>query len=69
MGPEDMSTKKSKAENTEQVDFEALAEEVAELKDTLSRSAAENGVQQKAFDTLYEELKQYKEDFIFQNEK
>lgn len=26
-------------------------------------------VQQKAFDTLYEELKQYKEDFIFQAEK
>jgi len=69
MESEAMSTEKNKDEQTDQVHFDALAEEVAEIKDTLSRSAAENGVQQKAFDTLYEELKQYKEDFIFQNEK
>ncbi|MGB0640372.1 MAG: nucleotide exchange factor GrpE [Myxococcota bacterium] len=49
--------------------FESIAAEVAELKETLARQADNDGVQQKAFDQLYEELRQYKEDFVFQNEK
>ena len=49
--------------------FEAVAEEVAEIKQTLSARLENDNVQQKAFDQLYEELKQYKEDFIYQNEK
>ena len=49
--------------------FEALANEVAALKDAIAERQSADAVQQKAFDTLYEELKQYKEDFLYQNEK
>jgi molecular chaperone GrpE (heat shock protein) len=42
-----------------------LEEIVALLRDR----TRQDETQQKAFDTLYEELKQYKEDFIFQAEK
>ena len=51
------------------VSFDSLADEVAGLKEAIAQRAESDAVQQKAFDTLYEELKQYKEDFIFQNEK
>lgn len=51
------------------VSFEAIAEEVAGLKEAIAQRAESDAVQQKAFDTLYEELKQYKDDFVFQNEK
>ncbi len=51
------------------VSFESLADEVAGLKEAIAQRTESDAVQQKAFDTLYEELKQYKEDFIFQNEK
>ena len=64
-----MSTDDTKATEPDKLSFETLAKEVAEIKDSISQSAADSGVQQKAFDTLYEELKQYKEDFIFQTEK
>ena len=47
----------------------ALTAELAALKEVLAERDAESDTQQRAFDTLYEELKQYKEDFIFQNEK
>lgn len=59
----------NKNSSDHQEQFDALAKEVAELTENLSRSAADNSVQQKAFDALYDELKQYKDDFIFQNEK
>ena len=49
--------------------LEAIADEVAELKQTLAARLESDTVQQKAFDQLYEELRQYKEDFIYQNEK
>jgi len=49
--------------------FEALAEEVSNLKQSLSARVDQDAIQQKAFDQLYEELRQYKEDFIYQNEK
>jgi len=49
--------------------FEALAAEVTSLKQALAVRADNDAVQQKAFDQLYEELRQYKDDFIYQNEK
>ncbi len=45
---------------------ERQLEEIAALLRDRSR---QDETQQKAFDALYEELKQYKEDFIFQAEK
>jgi molecular chaperone GrpE (heat shock protein) len=51
-------------------DNESLVAEIASLKAMLEdeRSRSER-VREKAFDTLYEELKQYKEDALFQAEK
>jgi len=47
-----------------------LGEAVAELRDAIERrTRAGDTLTQKAFDQLYEELRQYKEDFIFQAEK
>ncbi len=46
--------------------MEKRIEEIATL---LRERSRQDDVQQKAFDTLYEELKQYKDDFIFQAEK
>ena len=48
---------------------EALREEIAALRTQLEDSSVNEHTQSKAFDALYEELKQYKEDFIFQAEK
>ena len=45
---------------------EARLEEIAAL---LKERFRHEDTQQKAFDTLYEELRQYKEDFLFQAEK
>jgi len=48
----------------------ALANEIAEMRKLLAEiSAAEKTREDKAFDQLYEELRQYKEDFLFQAEK
>lgn len=47
----------------------ALSQEVATLRDLLEQSTRRDEIQKKAFDALYEELRQYKEDFIFQMEK
>ena len=58
-----------KAEKQDEVSFESLAAEVAALKTTVAQASRDDGTQQRAFDALYEELKQYKEDFIFQSEK
>ena len=51
------------------LNFDAIAAEVSALKDAIADRKESEAVQQKAFDTLYEELKQYKEDFLYQNEK
>ena len=56
-------------EKQDEVSFESLAAEVATLKDKLAEASRDDATQQKAFDALYEELKQYKEDIIFQTEK
>lgn len=53
----------------DELSFESLAAEVAALKETVAQASRDDGNQQRAFDALYEELKQYKEDFIFQSEK
>ncbi len=42
---------------------------IEEIAAMLRERSRQDETQQKAFDTLYEELKQYKEDFIFQAEK
>ncbi|MAY82115.1 MAG: nucleotide exchange factor GrpE [Deltaproteobacteria bacterium] len=69
MSKQETPKSKTAAEKKSVESFESIASEVAELKDTLARQADNDGVQQKAFDQLYEELRQYKEDFVFQNEK
>ncbi len=50
-----------------------MADPVEQKLDLLTQMFQErlrsDGVQQKAFDQLYEELRQYKEDFLFQAEK
>lgn len=49
--------------------LDALAEEVATLREALEQVARRDEIQKQAFDALYEELRQYKEDFVFQMEK
>ncbi|MSQ00687.1 MAG: nucleotide exchange factor GrpE [Myxococcales bacterium] len=46
-----------------------IEKRVDEIAAILRERGRQDAVQQKAFDTLYEELKQYKEDFMFQAEK
>ena len=67
----DTQTPADKAEKSKDsaLSFEALASEVSALKDAIAERQSADAAQQKAFDTLYAELKQYKEDFVFQNEK
>ena len=50
-------------------DLQAIHEALAELQRRMDARRSESEVQQRAFDTLYEELRQYKEDFLFQTEK
>jgi molecular chaperone GrpE (heat shock protein) len=45
------------------------AQEIAQLRQLFSDRLSEDRVREKAFDQLYEELRQYKEDFLFQAEK
>ena len=49
--------------------LDALASDVADLRDLVEQTARRDEIQKQAFDTLYDELRQYKEDFIFQMEK
>lgn len=46
-----------------------LAHEVGEMRRMVHDRLANDKVREKAFDQLYDELKQYKEDFLFQAEK
>lgn len=47
-----------------------LATELAEIRTLIAGlSAGDTSREDKAFDQLYEELRQYKEDFLFQSEK
>jgi molecular chaperone GrpE (heat shock protein) len=51
------------------VTLEALAGQVNTLRDFVERQHERDALQRKAFDQLYEELRQYKDDFVFQAEK
>jgi molecular chaperone GrpE (heat shock protein) len=46
-----------------------LLAELKSLRAAMEEQGGHESSQQRAFDQLYEELKQYKEDFIFQSEK
>jgi molecular chaperone GrpE (heat shock protein) len=46
-----------------------LAEELRALRELVGKQSRRDDMQQRAFDQLYEELRQYKDDFIFQAEK
>jgi molecular chaperone GrpE (heat shock protein) len=48
---------------------DTLVDELAEVKRLISDKVNNDRVREKAFDQLYEELKQYKDDFVFQAEK
>ena len=48
---------------------QSLGEKVDQLLELLGNRQTHDSTQQRAFDTLYDELKQYKEDFLFQAEK
>ncbi len=48
---------------------EELASALVSIRKLLERRKKEESVQKKAFDQLYEELAQYKENFVFQAEK
>ena len=47
----------------------ALQQQVASLQELVEQQNQRDEVQRGAFDQLYAELRQYKEDFIFQAEK
>jgi molecular chaperone GrpE (heat shock protein) len=51
------------------LDAEPLLAELKSLRAAMEEQGGHESSQQRAFDQLYEELKQYKEDFIFQSEK
>ncbi len=46
-----------------------LAQEIGEMRKMVNDRLNNDTVREKAFDQLYEELRQYKEDFLFQAEK
>lgn len=50
-------------------DMSRLASEIAEMRKTVTDSIGNDRVKERAFEELYTELKQYKEDFVFQAEK
>jgi molecular chaperone GrpE (heat shock protein) len=50
-------------------DTETLFRTMEEIRQILIERSQGEQIQQKAFDALYEELRQYKEDFIYQAEK
>jgi molecular chaperone GrpE (heat shock protein) len=50
-------------------DNRTVEERVEQLTELFRERIQNDTVQQKAFDQLYEELRQYKEDFLFQTEK
>lgn len=50
-------------------DLKQVAGDIAELRRLFQERIANDKVREQAFDQLYEELRQYKEDFLFQAEK
>lgn len=50
-------------------DLKRLGQEMGEMRQMVQERLSNDKVREKAFDQLYEELRQYKEDFLFQAEK
>ncbi len=50
-------------------DLKRLADDLAELRRTVTETMTNDQVKERAFDQLYSELRQYKDDFLFQAEK
>jgi molecular chaperone GrpE (heat shock protein) len=46
-----------------------MADELADMRQMVQERLSNDKVREKAFDKLYQELKQYKDDFLFQSEK
>ena len=57
------------SDSTEPEALRRLTHEVGEMRKMVHDRLANDKVREKAFDQLYDELKQYKEDFLFQAEK
>lgn len=55
--------------NTDDLRIEALQQQVAALRELVEQQARREDLQREAFDQLYAELRQYKDDFVFQAEK
>ncbi len=53
----------------EELVMSGLAEDVETLKEFVQQQGRRDETQQRAFDQLYAELRQYKDDFVFQAEK
>lgn len=49
--------------------LQRLAQEMALMQRAVADRAANDRVRERAFDQLYEELQQYKEDFVFKSER
>jgi molecular chaperone GrpE (heat shock protein) len=65
-----MAKTKTETEQTTAASTPQTAEAIDALRAAIARrNAGDDALSQKAFDHLYEELRQYKEDFIFQAEK
>ena len=56
-------------DNADEVVLSNLVEDFSSFKDYVREQERQGAVQQRAFDQLYDELRQYKNDFIFQAEK
>jgi molecular chaperone GrpE (heat shock protein) len=56
-------------ESTADAELRRLTHELAETRKMVHERLSNDKVREKAFDQLYDELKQYKEDFLFQAEK
>ena len=50
-------------------DSNRMADELADMRQMVQERLSNDKVREKAFDKLYQELKQYKDDFLFQSEK
>ncbi len=50
-------------------DLKQVGQEMAEMRQMVQDRLSNDKVREKAFDQLYEELRQYKDDFLFQAEK
>lgn len=57
------------SDSTDSEALRRLSHEMGEMRKTVQERLSNDKVREKAFDQLYDELKQYKEDFLFQAEK